>query len=324
MTARHPTRRSIDYELIKRATEHDPEKWALEHNGALPNGTMNKSGYALDCTYPQSVSKALSGATARTADGVVNATAKQVQDLEWYMALCTNVYCPNVIVNDVWDCPYCNQTDDLAIIKTFNTKKEDTNVLVARGDKEKGIFIAFRGSGSTKNWIANLDFILVDYPPADGTKVHKGFFDSYNDVASDLTPLVKELAGNYSDYAIHVTGHSLGAATALLCAMDLYQQGLKPSLYTFGGPRVGDPAFAEYVVGTKILYERTVNKRDIVAHLPPAAFGYRHAGQEFWITEDESVVICPNGVESDSCSNSIVPFTSISDHTDYFGLDASC
>lgn len=154
MTARHPTRRSIDYELIKRATEHDPEKWALEHNGALPNGTMNKSGYALDCTYPQSVSKALSGATARTADGVVNATAKQVQDLEWYMALCTNVYCPNVIVNDVWDCPYCNQTDDLAIIKTFNTKKEDTNVLVARGDKEKGIFIAFRGSGSTKNWIA--------------------------------------------------------------------------------------------------------------------------------------------------------------------------
>lgn len=44
--------------------------------------------------------------------------------------------------------------------------------------------------------------------------------------------------------------------------MDLYEQGLKPSLYTFGGPRVGDPAFAEYVVGTKILYERTVNKRD--------------------------------------------------------------
>lgn len=27
----------------------------------------------------------------------------------------------------------------------------------------------------------------------------------------------------------------------------------------------------------------------VVAHLPPAAFGYRHAGQEFWITEDESV-----------------------------------
>lgn len=154
-TTTHRTRRSPDYELIKRATEHDPEKWALDLNGALPNGTKNKSGYAMDCTeYPQSVSKALSGATARAADGVVNATDKQVKDLKWYMALCTNVYCPNVIVNDVWDCPYCNMTDDLDIIKTFNTKKEDTNVLVARGDKEKGIFIAFRGSGSAKNWIA--------------------------------------------------------------------------------------------------------------------------------------------------------------------------
>lgn len=67
---------------------------------------------------------------------------------------------------------------------------------------------------------------------------------------------------NDSHAHIIVYSHSLGAATALLCAMDLYEQGLKPSLYTFGGPRVGDPAFAEYVVGTKILYERTVNKRD--------------------------------------------------------------
>lgn len=56
--------------------------------------------------------------------------------------------------------------------------------------------------------------------------------------------------------------HSLGGATAVLCALDLKDRGHDVSLYTQGQPRVGTPAFANYVVGTKIPYQRLVHKRD--------------------------------------------------------------
>lgn len=48
----------------------------------------------------------------------------------------------------------------------------------------------------------------------------------------------------------------------MLCALDLKDRGHDVSLYTQGQPRVGTPAFANYVVGTKIPYQRLVHKRD--------------------------------------------------------------
>lgn len=57
--------------------------------------------------------------------------------------------------------------------------------------------------------------------------------------------------------------HSLGGATAVLCALDLYHHGHHNiEIYTQGQPRVGTPAFAKYVIGTKIPYQRLVNERD--------------------------------------------------------------
>ena len=47
-----------------------------------------------------------------------------------------------------------------------------------------------------------------------------------------------------------VTGHSLGAALATFCAVDIMRT-IKPKttvyLYTFGSPRVGNQKFADYV-----------------------------------------------------------------------------
>lgn len=51
----------------------------------------------------------------------------------------------------------------------------------------------------------------------------------------------------------------------MLGAMDLYQRGVpahKLKLYTQGGPRVGNKAFAEYVLSTKIPVTRLINKMD--------------------------------------------------------------
>lgn len=51
----------------------------------------------------------------------------------------------------------------------------------------------------------------------------------------------------------------------MFCAMDLYQQGVpadKLRLYTQGGPRIGDKAFAEYVLSTNVPVTRLINKLD--------------------------------------------------------------
>ena len=57
------------------------------------------------------------------------------------------------------------------------------------------------------------------------------------------------LAREFPDYSVFVTGHSLGAAAAAVCAADMAQRMLiereRVMLYTLGEPRTGDGIFAE-------------------------------------------------------------------------------
>lgn len=57
-----------------------------------------------------------------------------------------------------------------------------------------------------------------------GTKVHQGFYNSYMEVQKELLETFMDQFTNHSDYKVAVTGHSLGGAQALLCALDLYQR----------------------------------------------------------------------------------------------------
>lgn len=77
---------------------------------------------------------------------------------------------------------------------------------------------------------------------------------------------------------IHVTGHSLGAAIAALCAFDLYDNGYNiVEVYTFGQPRVGDATFAKNYNERFDGYSyRVVHYADIVPHLPPELLDFTH------------------------------------------------
>ncbi|ORY98916.1 lipase [Syncephalastrum racemosum] len=304
--------------LRRQATDADynPESAALARNGDLPADTDNKYGMAKNIsTYPDTVQQALLSTT-----GVRIASAEEVATQKFYTTLSANSYCRTVIPGSQWDCPNCAETSNLVIVKTFTTLVSDTNAMVVRDDDKKYIYIVFRGSNSIRNFIADFVFEKIDYPPVKGTKVHKGFYNSYMEVQKDLMATFMDQFNDHSNYKVAVTGHSLGGAQALLCALDLYQRDQRfnadvLSLYTQGQPRVGDDAFADYVVGTKFNYDRAVHERDIVPHLPPAAFGFLHAGEEYWITNDDKQVdVCPNGIETDNCSDSIVPWTSALDH----------
>ncbi|KAI9266837.1 catalysis At the Interface: the anatomy of A conformational change in A triglyceride lipase [Phascolomyces articulosus] len=252
---------------------------------------------------------------------VRNPTAAEMEDLEFHTALAANVYCSAVLPGGSWICPHCSKTRHLNVIETFSTILYDTNALVARDDNAKIIYVVFRGSASLQNWLANMNVVLTNYPGATSARVHAGFYNSYKDVQSRLMSVVRSQYNSNSDYAIHVTGHSLGGALSVLHALDLYENGItNVRLITQGQPRVGNTAFANYILSTNIPYMRAVNQRDVVPHVPD--IGYRHAGEEFWRSTGflGGIQVCPNGLETNDCANSIAPFTSFTDHTSYFGM----
>ena len=66
-----------------------------------------------------------------------------------------------------------------------------------------------------------------------------------------------------------VTGHSLGAALALLNGMALLKEGVTSTMINFGQPRVGDNAYAAFVEKKLPKMWRHVHHKDTVPHIPP-------------------------------------------------------
>ncbi|MCL6457830.1 MAG: lipase family protein [Gorillibacterium sp.] len=134
------------------------------------------------------------------------------------------------------------------------------------------IIIAFRGTSSTTDWISDIIASQKRFKYIkEGCLTHRGFTDIY---ASARSGIISALTSLSPDKALYITGHSLGAALATLCAIDIAANTTfsSPNLFTFGSPRVGDPAFKK--VFTKYVQNsyRIANPFDIVTHAPPSIY----------------------------------------------------
>lgn len=142
------------------------------------------------------------------------------------------------------------------------------------------IAVTFRGTATLKVLIADLVIDLVDYPLCRGCMVHRGFLTLYNSIAGTVHQHVQELMVKHPSASIRATGHSFGAAMAILATLDLqYVFGTVLPPYTFGQPRVGNLAFAKYLNKKTPAY-RVVHYADLIPTLPPRVFniGYMHGG----------------------------------------------
>lgn len=116
-------------------------------------------------------------------------------------------------------------------------------------------------------------------------RVHRGF----NREVDDLWPRLRETLDRDTPKNVWFCGHSLGGAMATICAGRCYHDDLpiEPSgLFTYGSPRVGDK---QYINWCTFEHKRFVNNNDIVPRLPPRLFGFRHHGEEIYITRKGKV-----------------------------------
>ena len=160
------------------------------------------------------------------------------------------------------------------------------------GTTTNSLLISFRGSQQPKDWINDFNGWHTTVPYGNYSsdiRVHKGFIKCYKSVRGKI---LQYIAANKNEIAyVFLTGHSLGGALALLCAVDIQYNypNLKLEVYTSGAPAVGNKAFARSYNRRVPDTTRTYARKDIVPKLPPKWFGrklhggYKHVSKKYAI-----------------------------------------
>ncbi|KAJ8774374.1 hypothetical protein K2173_011623 [Erythroxylum novogranatense] len=159
----------------------------------------------------------------------------------------------------------------------------------------RDIVITFRGTVTNQEWIANFMSSLTPakldpHNSRPDVKVESGFLSLYTSDEShnrfglescreQLLSEVSRLLNKYKreQISISLAGHSMGSALALLLAYDIAELELNKidhnnevpvTVFSFGGPRVGNSAFKERCdeLGVKVL--RIVNVNDPITKVP--------------------------------------------------------
>ncbi|KAG8369444.1 hypothetical protein BUALT_Bualt14G0014400 [Buddleja alternifolia] len=212
----------------------------------------------------------------------------------------------------------------MACYKAFEFDPESKRwigYVAVSGDKEvsklgrRDIVITFRGTVTNPEWIANLMSSLkpARFDPHHArtdVKVEEGFLSLYtlNESANkfglgscreQLLCEVSRLLNKYKGEEISITlaGHSMGSSLAHLLAYDIAELGLNRvngcwkdipvTVFSFGGPRVGNLGFKERCeeLGVKVL--RVVNVNDPIVKLPGVVFNekFRVFNELYWFAE---------------------------------------
>jgi len=226
---------------------------------------------------------------------------------------------------EAWTCHTCKQLPYMNATK-FHDVSTNTCGYVGYDPKNNFIMVSFSGTDplNIREWISDIETLTEPYtaPGCTDCLVHKGFYNAYKTVQSQVLALVKQWKTSNPTATLQVTGHSLGAALACHGALDLTLNGYTvKDVYDFGQPRVGNDNFQKfYMSKVKVAYRVTHNK-DPVPQLPPQAGVYHQNPQEIWYNEDNTnYTSCNMEGEDPKCSDGQMDHR-VEDHLDYLNYD---
>ncbi len=153
--------------------------------------------------------------------------------------------------------------------------------------------IVFRGSDSRKDWKTDSKFWKTTVPYGNYSskiRVHSGFISAYK--SPNIRVRIQKYISDFDAEKIYLTGHSYGAALAILCAVDLEYNFPKKDyeVIVFGCPRVGNRAFKKSYNLRVFKTLRVENSGDIVSKVPFACLGYRHVGSRLKIGKHSDIL----------------------------------
>ena len=240
---------------------------------------------------------------------------------------------------DEWSCKACRQHPEVTnvTIITASSLTETFNGYVAFDSSTNQIVLSIAGTDplNIKEWIDDLNFFKTNYDLCEEygdskCEVHQGFLAAYDLAKEEVRVAIHEYVNAFPTATVMVTGHSLGAALAVLAALDLQlTQGINiETVYTFGQPRIGDKNFAEFAVDNLMEF-RLTHYQDPVPHLPPQKLllvpFFHHPSTEVFYSQlnslgDYKVCTDPSG-EDKKCSNKFLLDVNIFNHLDYVGFN---
>ncbi|KFY88979.1 hypothetical protein V498_06567 [Pseudogymnoascus sp. VKM F-4517 (FW-2822)] len=280
-------------------------------------------------------------AVPKTSSVVERATidAALFTKLKYYVQYAAAAYCSNngdssgtPITCAAGNCPDVQAANAVSVLEFDSSILTDMQGFLSVSTDRQEIVLAFRGSSSIRNFIADLNFAYVDFGCSD-CSAHAGFATAWYEPRSAILAALKTTTAKYPSYKLVITGHSLGGAVATLAAGDIRSQGYAADLFTYGSPRTGNGAFASWVSAQPGITARVTHVNDPVPRLPPMLIaGFRHTTPEYWLSNGGAtkvdytladVKVC-EGISTTGCNAGTVPTLDLDAHRYYFVPASQC
>ena len=146
------------------------------------------------------------------------------------------------------------------------------------------LYLYFQWTDEKYDWFYNLYFPCKPYRDMeDKWYCHRGFLKAWK----HIEPYIKDEIMDPTVKKVMIVGFSQGAAVATFAYEYVWfnRPDLRDSLegYGFGCPRVFWGRLKDSLAERWSNFHPIINKHDIVTHLPPKYFGFRHVGDPIYV-----------------------------------------
>jgi hypothetical protein len=251
-----------------------------------------------------------------TRSGVSVVSTSTISALKPYTQFALAAYCPTNIAQ--WKCgASCNANPSFVPYANGGDGGATPYWFVGYDPVSKAAIVSHSGTDPT-----NLQSLLVDanffwdtlspslFPGISSSiQVHDGFTNAQANSASAVLAAVKKIMKDRSVTKVTVIGHSLGGAIAQLDAIFLKLQipSLAVKVITYGQPRIGNQAFANYMDTNFPDLTRVTNQEDLIPIVPGRFLGFHHSHGEIH-NEGSTWYACSGQDNEDyACTTGYVP-----------------
>ncbi|KAH9950599.1 Alpha/Beta hydrolase protein [Amylocystis lapponica] len=247
-------------------------------------------------------------------------SASELSGFAPYTQFARAAYCPTDKITG-WSCgDACNALPGFQPTLTGGDGNDVQLFFVGYWPDNNTVVVAHEGTDPTQ-FLSDLTDVDILTENLNGTmfpgvssdvSVHSGFANEQAKTASSIMAEVKNLISQHGATSVLTIGHSLGGAIAELDALFLVMNlpsNIHVKSFTFGTPRVGNPAFATFFDSLVTDFTRLNNELDPIPTVPGRFLGFQHPAGEIHIVKDNEAVSCPgadDGTDS-QCSDKAVP-----------------